>query len=100
MNSDGESCSYGSESDSDDYGGGCTDSEEASNGDDYGGDEYNEEIEDDGSNHGNEDESNQLARDKEWLDSFIQDKLKKQTTKVEQEADNIRNKKIRGATKK
>ena len=44
--------------------------------------------------------SNQLAKDKAWLDSFIQEKLKKQITKVEQEVDNIRNKKIRGATKK
>jgi hypothetical protein len=42
----------------------------------------------------------QLTKDKEWLDSFIKEKLQKQITKVEQEVDNIRNKKIRGATKK
>lgn len=46
------------------------------------------------------DSSTQLARDKEWLDQFIHDKLKKQITAVEQEVDNIRNKKIRGTTKK
>lgn len=99
MNSDGDSCSYGSGSDSDESGSGAGSSQNSVN-DSYGGDDYNEENDDDGGNDGNEDESNQLARDKEWLDSFIQDKLKKQITKVEQEADNIRNKKIRGAAKK
>ena len=42
----------------------------------------------------------QLALDKEWLGDFIQEKLKKQITQVEQEVDNIRNKKIRGTSKK
>ena len=45
-------------------------------------------------------DAEQLAKDKEWLDTFIHDKLRKQITQVEQEIDNIRNKKIRGATKK
>ena len=45
-------------------------------------------------------EGDQLAQDKEWLDVFIQDKLKKSIAQVEQEADNIRNKKIRGTSKK
>lgn len=39
-------------------------------------------------------------KDKEWLDNFIHDKLKKSIAKVEQEVDNIRNKKVRGAIKK
>jgi len=47
-----------------------------------------------------EEDSNQLAKDKEWLDSFIHDKLKKQITDVESEVNIIRNKKIRGASKK
>ena len=47
-----------------------------------------------------EDDSQLLEKDKEWLDAFIQDKLKKSITKVEQEVDNIRNKKIRGTSKK
>lgn len=34
------------------------------------------------------------------MDAFIQDKLKKSIASVEQEADNIRNKKIRGTSKK
>jgi len=42
----------------------------------------------------------QREQDKIWLDSFIQDKLKKSISKVEQEVDNIRNKKVRGAVKK
>ena len=50
-------------------------------------------------NDGNDDPE-QLAKDKEWLDTFIADKLKKQITQVELEVDNIRNKKIRGALKK
>ena len=96
--------SYGDQSgDSDDYG------------DEYGDNDYGSdmeleqdadqnskqsdgevEIEMDGENN----DPMQLAKDKEWLDQFIHDKLKKQITKVEQEVDNIRNKKIRGATKK
>ena len=43
---------------------------------------------------------NQLALDKEWLGDFIQEKLKKQISQVEHEVDNIRNKKIRGTSKK
>ena len=43
---------------------------------------------------------NHLSQDKEWLGDFIQEKLKKQITQVEQEVDNIRNKKIRGTSKK
>ena len=39
-------------------------------------------------------------KDKEWLDAFIKDKLQKSIHKVEQEVDNIRNKKVRGAIKK
>ena len=90
--------SYGDQSDDSDYG------DDMSNGD-YGSDveaegeeELSEdlEIEQDGENN----DPMQLSKDKEWLDQFIQDKLKKQITKVEQEVDNIRNKKIRGATKK
>ena len=46
------------------------------------------------------DDPEQLAKDKEWLDNFIVEKLKKQITTVELEVDNIRNKKIRGALKK
>lgn len=45
-------------------------------------------------------DSNQLSLDKEWLGEFIQEKLKKQISNVEQEVDNIRNKKIRGTSKK
>ena len=41
-----------------------------------------------------------LAKDRVWLDDFINDKLKKQIQKVEEEVDNIRNKKVRGALKK
>lgn len=46
------------------------------------------------------DGSIQLARDKEWLDKFIKETMKSGITKVEHEIDNIRNKKIRGTTKK
>ena len=73
---------------------------------DYGSlDEDEEMIKDlddseDGEGELGENDPLQLAKDKEWLDQFIHDKLKKQITKVEQEVDNIRNKKIRGATKK
>ena len=42
----------------------------------------------------------QLTRDKEWLDKFIKETMKNGITKVEHEIDNIRNKKIRGTTKK
>jgi hypothetical protein len=41
-----------------------------------------------------------LQKDKVWLDAYICDKLKKAILKVEQEVDNIRNKKVRGAVKK
>ena len=64
-------------------------------GSDIDPDAFDDESDEDGV-----DDPMQLAKDKEWLDTFIQDKLKKQITKVEQEVDNIRNKKIRGATKK
>ena len=47
-----------------------------------------------------ENDDDKLALEKEWLATFIQDKLKKQIGKVEDEVNNIRNKKIRGATKK
>ena len=58
-NSDGESCSYGSNSDSDDYSDGGSGSDNGSNNDSYGaGQDYNDEVADDNSNHGNEDESN------------------------------------------
>ena len=38
---------------------------------------------DDDSDEDGVDDPMQLAKDKEWLDTFIQDKLKKQITKVE-----------------
>lgn len=88
--------SYGDQSGSEDYG----DEYDYEHGD-YGSDveiEGEDELSDEGD--GDNQDPMQLAKDKEWLDSFIQDKLKKQITKVEQEVDNIRNKKIRGATKK
>ena len=44
--------------------------------------------------------ANKLALDKEWLATFIQNKLKKAITKVEDEFNHFRNKKIRGTTKK
>lgn len=47
-----------------------------------------------------EDNQKQLAKDKNWLENFINDKLKKAITKIEHEVDNIRNKKVRGAVKK
>jgi hypothetical protein len=55
--------------------------------------------------YGQEDEDGnvkrtKLEKEKEWLDSFIRDKLKKSINKVEAEVDNIRNKKIRGTSKK
>ena len=43
---------------------------------------------------------NQLVFDKEWLAEFISEKLKRAITQVEGEVDNIRNKKIRGTSKK
>lgn len=46
------------------------------------------------------DDGHKLALEKEWLATFIQEKLKKAIGKVEDEVNNIRNKKIRGATKK
>ena len=55
-----------------------------------------EELEDDLS----EVDPNQLAFDKEWLAEFISEKLKRAITQVEGEVDNIRNKKIRGTSKK
>ena len=60
----------------------------------------NDGMDADAKSQGHDDFSNKLAKDKEWLDSFIHDKLKKQIAEVEQEVDNIRNKKIRGAIKK
>ena len=51
-------------------------------------------------NGGMPDDSIQLTRDKEWLDKFIREPMKSSITKVELEIDNIRNKKIRGTTKK
>lgn len=47
-----------------------------------------------------ESDANRIALDKEWLAAFITDKLKKAIGKVEDEVNNIRNKKIRGTTKK
>ena len=44
--------------------------------------------------------ANRLALDKEWLAAFITNKLKKAIGTVEDEVNNIRNKKIRGTTKK
>jgi hypothetical protein len=100
------------------YGSSCDDSygDEYGGEDDYGSDEDHEGQDDDddagsGANNSDldqaemelDDEKNdpmQLAKDKEWLNQFIQEKLKKQITKIEGEVDNIRNKKIRGATKK
>ena len=96
--------SYGSDSDdsnggmySASYGGSDDENDNSDNQSD--GDDNNDNVPDHCSAQSDE-KSNQLAKDKAWLDSFIQDKLKKQITKVEQEVDNIRNKKIRGATKK
>lgn len=98
--------SYGDQSDDSDYG-------------DYGDNDYGSDADQDpegeeeevvsGNNSEEpveiekEDAENdpmQLSKDKEWLDQFIHEKLKKQITKIESEVDNIRNKKIRGATKK
>lgn len=68
---------------------------------------YGEEIEEDGEamlseevEEEDENGANRLALDKEWLANFIQNKLKKAIGKVEDEVNNIRNKKIRGTTKK
>ena len=65
------------------------------------------EDDDEGFDYGMEDEEatgnvkrTRLEKEKEWLDSFIRDKLKKSIAKVEAEVDNIRNKKIRGTSKK
>lgn len=69
-------------------------------------DEDDDDVGDLGSDGGDanakagQDGSIQLARDKEWLDKFIKDSMKSGITKVEHEIDNIRNKKIRGTTKK
>lgn len=95
--SDG-SGSYGSDS----YGSDNSNSDGSSdrNGSEDG--EFGADLDDDDgdANSQGRDDSNRLAKDKEWLDSFIHDKLKKQIADVEQEVDNIRNKKIRGAIKK
>ena len=68
--------------------------------------ENEEEKVNDGVDSGPDDEQaevhnpEQLAKDRKWLDTFIIEKLKKSIQKVEQELDNIRNKKVRGAVKK
>lgn len=88
---------------SDDYGssGGSQDSDDN---DSKGSNIESEEeyVRRDSIQYGEEDnvDDSKLAKDKEWLDRFIQDKLKKSITKVEAEVDNIRNKKIRGTSKK
>ena len=58
------------------------------------------EVEEGLSDNAIPDGSIQLSRDKEWLDKFIKETMKSGITKVELEIDNIRNKKIRGTTKK
>ena len=55
---------------------------------------------DDGASGDGPDPSVQLSLDKEWLDKWIKEQMKSGITKVELEIDNIRNKKIRGTTKK
>lgn len=47
-----------------------------------------------------QEDENQLTLDKEWLSSFIKEKLQKKIQTVESDIDNIRNKKIRGTSKK
>lgn len=87
-----------------DYSGSYGNSDD-SNGD--GSDEDSNEEEEEQFDYGMEDDEatgnvkrTRLEKEKEWLDSFIRDKLKKSIAKVEAEVDNIRNKKIRGTSKK
>ena len=88
--------SYGSD-DSRSYG---SDSNPGTDDEDFKAEKEDDDMDGDVRSQGHDDFSNKLAKDKEWLDSFIHDKLKKQIAEVEQEVDNIRNKKIRGAIKK
>ena len=106
------------ESDEDDgsrsYGGSSYNSQSGSGQDSEINDIYNEEEDLDEDEYGRKgsmaenddddmnDEANalRLAKDRVWLDDFISDKLKKSIVRVEQEVDNIRNKKVRGAVKK
>lgn len=66
-------------------------------GEEYGGEEEGEIDIDNLSDFGEEADPVQLAKDKEWLSAFIHDKLRKQISKQQADADNIRNKRIRGA---
>lgn len=105
--SDGNSRSYGSDdySDSEGYSEQSGSDLEGAQSEEEEEEDVPQEAEADGADAFSEggtgvDDSNLLAKDKEWLDSFIHDKLKKQIATVETEVDIIRNKKIRGASKK
>lgn len=102
---------YGSDDDDDE----SRSNDDRNGSDSYGGMESQEMDEDDededvdknsdggnvaGTGTSGQDGSIQLMRDKEWLDKFIKEQMKSGITKVELEIDNIRNKKIRGTTKK